>query len=114
MPPIPFSASYHLKANPGVKSRAVICTVPEGHRLVIDEMVIAWPTNTYGELKVRLLQGEMPVIPSTGWATGDNAVVRYTGYGEYGSGAKVQVAFENTSTTDVHECFIVIRGVLEG
>jgi len=56
----------------------------------------------------------MPAIPSTGWAMGDNATIRYTGVAEYGSGQPVEVAFENTSDTDVHECFIVVRGTLEG
>ena len=114
MPSLPFSAELHLSASPGESGRRTICTVPDGYRLRVEEMVVAWPACTYGELKVRLVVGEMPAIPSEGWATGDNATLRYTGVAEYGSGQPVEVAFENTSDTDTHECFIVIRGTLEG
>ena len=109
----PFSISAHVTVNPGVKIRTTIWTVPQGAKAIVREMVVNWPVATYGELKIRLLYGEMPVIPRDGWATGDNATIRYTGEVEYGSGTPVQVELENTSDTDVHEAFITLRGELE-
>jgi len=54
----------------------------------------------------------MPAGPEERDASGDNVALVYPCDIEYLPGSRVILGYENVSTTDVHEAFVLLRGEL--
>jgi len=108
----PIAVPYHVEVDPGKKGKVSIYTVPGAQRFKLTELVIYFPVATYGELLLRIFQGEMPAVPEERDASGDNVALVYPCDIEYLPGSHVILGYENVSTTDVHEAFVLLRGEL--
>jgi len=112
IPPKPIAVPYHIKVDPAKKGKISIYRVPGGRSFKLTELIIYFPVATYGELLLRVLHGEMPVVPEERDASGDNVALVYPCEHTFNSGSDIWLRYENTSTTDVHEAFVVLRGEL--
>jgi len=108
------TVTYHITADPGASGRVAIFTVPGGRSFKHERTEVHFPVATYGELQLALYHGANKVMPYSGYWVGDNTVVVDESTAEWGPNADIVLYYKNTSTTDTHEAFIVITGVLEG
>ena len=65
-------SSLVIEAAAGASGKKFIDVDPPGRPLMLKKVRIYFPAGTEGKLKVRILYGNMPIIPETGFATGDN------------------------------------------
>jgi len=110
--PRPIAVPYHIKVDPGAKGKVSIYKVPGGRSFKLTEFVIRFPTGTRGELLLRIYHGEMPVTPEERDASGDDVKFEYPCEHTFGAESDIWLKYENISTTDVREAYIVLHGEL--
>jgi len=106
--------TYHITADPDTSGRISIFEIPGGRSFKHERTEIHFPVATYGELQLAFYRGAEKVMPYEGFWVGDNTVITDESTVEWGPNTTIELYYNNTSTTDTHEAFIVITGVLEG
>jgi len=112
VPPKPIAVPYHITVDPAKKGKVSIYKVPGGRSFKLTELVIRFPAGARGELLLRIYHGEIPVVPEERDASGDDVKFEYPCEHTFGAGSDVWLKYENISTTDVREAYIVLHGEL--
>jgi hypothetical protein len=108
-----FSIAYRLVANPGATGDIVLYQVEQAARFKTESVYVSFPAGTYSELEVAIYRGIMQVAPSQGAYVGDNQVIEDEFIEDISSGERVILHYRNSNTTQVRECFVIVRGFLE-
>ena len=81
---------------------------PAGVPLTLRETTIFFPTGTEGKLRVRLKYGNMPIVPETGWVTGDASKFISGKTWQFDAGTPLKVEYVNDDTTNEKVAYVAI------
>lgn len=97
----------------GSSGKVSIFTVPPGKRARLVRVKFWFPTGVEHELYVALSTGGRRLVPTSGWVTGDNAVIELEPNEIAESSFTVDLEYMNTSSTDSHSVFVAIEVDIE-
>ena len=100
--------SITVMAGAGVSGEKEIPVDPAGRPLTLRETRILFLAGCGGKLKVRLKYGNMPIVPETGWATGDDSKFISGKTWEFDAGTPLRVEFVNEDTANPHSAVVTI------
>ena len=101
-------SSLVIEAAAGAKGKEFISVEPAGRPLRLRKTSIYFPAGTEGKLKVRIVYGNMAVIPENGWASGDNSEFVSEKSWLFDAGTPLAVEFVNEDTTNAKTAYVTI------
>jgi len=107
-----FSLGYKLTAAAGASGTTTLHTVSSGV-LHITYVRLYFPTGSEGCLQVNLRKGMVNIYPVEGYASGDDTTWEFRTEQILSSGEELSVFYNNTDTTNSHDCYILVEGYVE-
>ncbi|RLE42306.1 hypothetical protein DRJ16_05010 [Candidatus Woesearchaeota archaeon] len=90
-----------------------IAVAPEGRKLVLRKVTIAFPSGSEGYLGIAVKYGARNIIPDSGYITGDDQKFEFTKTWTYEAGSPVKIAYNNTDSSYSHTAFIIVELEME-
>jgi hypothetical protein len=103
-------ATKRVQVPPNTETYQEIYRVSPGKRLRLTKVEIFFPVGTFSELQVKVLWGWSSLVPTDGFAQGDEAKLEYSVDAVYGSQMPVRAYLRNLSLTSARECVITLAG----
>lgn len=110
---INYSVAYVLTAAANTSDTATAFTVVNGRKFTLKKVQFVFPVGSGFYLRTWILRGKEPVVPNEGYVVGDGNVIPVECNIVFEGGHEVVVAYNNTDTTNTHQCLLVFEGVLE-
>ena len=101
-------ASLKIEAAAGASGRKTISVDPRGRQLTLKKTKIYFPVGTEGKLKVRIMYGNMAIIPENGYATGDDSEFVSEKSWKFDAGTPLAVEYVNEDTTNAKVAHVTI------
>jgi len=98
----------HISAPAGESGTVTIVVAPAGKKLVLKETVVHFPAGTEGKLQVQVRYGDMPIIPDSGYITGDDCMFTSKREWEFEAGTPITIYYENTDPSYAKDCYVQI------
>ena len=90
-----------------------IAIAPEGRKLILRKVTIAFPSGSEGYLGIAVRYGARNIIPDSGYITGDDQKFEFEKTWTYEAGSPVKIAYVNNDSTYSHTAFIIVELELE-
>jgi len=101
-------SSIVIEAAAGASGKEFISVEPAGRPLRLKKTRIYFPAGTEGKLKVRIVYGNMAIVPVSGWASGDNSEFVSERNWVFDAGTPLAVEFVNEDTTNAKTAYVTI------
>jgi hypothetical protein len=101
-------SSVTINAAPGSSGVENIPVEPEGRPLMLRKARIYFPAGTEGKLKIRILYGNMQIIPESGWAQGDSNEFVSEKTWRFDAGTPLAIEYLNEDTTYAKTAYVTI------
>ncbi|MHC1600509.1 MAG: hypothetical protein ACXQS5_06805 [Candidatus Methanospirareceae archaeon] len=95
-----------LTVSPGDSGTYDLTLVPKGRKLTLKRTQVYFPVGTEGELEIKILYGNMTIIPDSGVLTGDDMTYTSLKEFEFDSGSPVRIWYRNTNATYSKTCYL--------
>lgn len=100
--------SLKIEAAAGASGTQKLSVEPPGRTLKLRKTVIQFPAGTEGKLKVRILYGNMGIVPENGWAQGDGSEFMSEKSWLFDAGTPLTVEYVNEDTTNAKTAYVII------
>ena len=101
-------SSLVIEATGGASGKKTFSVDPPGRELTLKKTIIHFPAGTEGKLKVRILYGNMPIIPENGYAQGDDSEFISTKTWKFDAGTPLAVEYVNEDATNTKIAYVTI------
>ncbi|MHC1623678.1 MAG: hypothetical protein ACXQTR_03715 [Candidatus Methanospirareceae archaeon] len=106
-------SSLVIEAAAGASGRKNFSVDPAGRPLRLKKARIYFPAGTEGKLKVRIMYGNMAIIPENGYARGDNSEFVSEKEWLFDAGTPLAVEYVNEDTTNAKVAYVTITYEVE-
>ena len=90
-----------------------IAVAPQGRKLILRKVTIAFPSGSEGYLGIAVKYGARNVIPDSGYITGDDQKFVFEKTWTYEAGSPVKIAYVNNDSTYSQTAFIIVELEME-
>lgn len=101
-------SSLVIEVPAGGSGRQAFSVEPTGRPLRLRKTSIYFPAGTEGKLKLRIVYGNMALIPENGWATGDDSEFVSEKSWKFDAGTPLAVEYVNEDTTNAKVTYVTI------
>ena len=101
-------SSLVIEAAAGASGRKNFSVDPPGRPLTLKKTKIYFPAGAEGKLKVRIMYGNMAVIPENGYAQGDNSEFVSEKSWKFDAGTPLAVEYVNEDATNAKVAYVTI------
>ena len=101
-------ASLKIEAAAGESGKLPISVDPAGRPLTLKKTKIYFPAGTEGKLKVRIMYGNMAIIPENGYAQGDDSEFVSEKSWKFDAGTPLAAEYVNEDTTNAKVAYVTI------
>ena len=106
-------SSLKIEAAAGASGKKFIDVDPPGRPLMLKKARIYFPAGTEGKLKVRIMYGNMAIIPENGYAQGDNSEFVSEKSWKFDAGTPLAVEYVNEDATNAKVAYVTITYEVE-
>ena len=100
-----------LTVAPNSSGTIDVAVAPPGKKLQLARTVVVFPAGTEGELQIQILYGNMPVIPDSGFITGDDVKLEFNIQVIYDAGTPVRIYYRNLNANYSKTAYIYLEVV---
>lgn len=101
-------SSLVIEAAAGESGRKAFSVDPPGRPLTLKKTRIYFPVGTEGKLKLRIVYGNMAIIPENGWASGDDSEFISEKSWKFDAGTPLAVEYVNEDATNAKVAHVTI------